>query len=538
MSSKNPFSTFGLESALLPALTELGYEDATPIQKLSIPVLMQGEDLLAQAQTGTGKTAAFALPILSRIDIKLNKPQALIIAPTRELAIQVAEAFQSYAKHLPGFHVTPIYGGQSYDIQLRALKRGVHVIVGTPGRVMDHLRRKTLSVAALKTIVLDEADEMLKMGFIEDIEWILEQIPHAHQTALFSATMPAFIQKISKRYLKDAKKIQIKSKENTVEAIEQFYIRAAGNQKLDVLTRLLEIEDVQASIIFARTKTCAADLAERLQARGYAAAALHGDMSQALREKVVGRLRKGSLDFVVATDVAARGIDVERISHVINYDIPHDTESYIHRIGRTGRAGRKGKAFLFVTPREQRLLKDIERAIHKPIEQVEPPSIKEMSEKRSQQLSEKIIGIIEKSKKLGPFREMVFNIMEQKGCTSEDIAAALVYLNQQANPLPTNELEAPRDEPEGRRRRPRGPRSGGGRSSGGRKPSGEKSSGRKRSPRSSSTSKASSGERSDRGKRPSRSSSTSKTLSGKRKPFKSKSGASRSAPSKNRSRRK
>ena len=452
MSTIDSFNKLGLASNLLSALVELGYEIPTPIQEESIPILMEGYDLMAQAQTGTGKTAAFALPVLSHLDLAMKKPQALVIAPTRELAIQVAEAFQSYAKHLKGFHVIPIYGGQAYQIQLRALKRGVHVIVGTPGRLMDHLRRGTLSIDAIKTVVLDEADEMLKMGFIEDIEWILDQIPHAHQSALFSATIPPSIQKIAKRYLKDARKIYIKPRENTVDATEQFYIRVSKNQKLDVLTRFLEVEDIQAAIIFARTKNCSAELAEKLQARGHAAAALNGDMNQSLREKVIARIKSGSLDIIVATDVAARGIDVDRITHVINFDIPYDAESYIHRIGRTGRAGRKGKALLFVTPREHRLLNDIERVIHKPIKQIEPPSLKEMNEKRSKQLAEKVINIIEKSKNLGPYREMVESIIEQGDSAPKDIAAALAYLIQQSNPVPSREIEAAEPEPERRRR--------------------------------------------------------------------------------------
>jgi len=495
MPATKPFNKLGLAPALLSSLTELGYEAPTPIQEQSIPILMEGNDLLAQAQTGTGKTAAFALPILSHLDLAMKKPQALIIAPTRELAIQVAEAFQSYAKHLNGFHVAPIYGGQAYPIQLRALKRGAHVIVGTPGRVMDHLRRGTLSVDALKTVILDEGDEMLKMGFVDDIEWILDQIPHSHQTALFSATMPSSIQKIAKRYLKDARKIHIKPKETTVDAIEQFYTRVSKNQKLDVLTRFLEVEDIQAAIIFARTKNCSAELADKLQARGYAAAALNGDMNQSLREKVIGRIKSGSLDIIVATDVAARGIDVERVSHVINFDIPHDTEAYIHRIGRTGRAGRKGKALLFVTPRENRLLNEIERAIHNPIKQIEPPSLKEMNEKRSKQLTEKVINIIAKSNKLKPYHEMVENIMEQADCAPKDISAALAYLIQQSNPLPSREIEAA--EPENERRRNRSSRFKG----------------------------RSSGQPSSKKKRPFKS---SKTPYGKRKPYKAQSSKGRS----------
>jgi ATP-dependent RNA helicase DeaD len=452
MSTEASFEKLGLPSPFLQTLATLGYETPTPIQSKSIPILLEGADLIAQAQTGRGKTAAFALPVLSMLDLQVKKPQALVIAPTRELAIQVAEAFQSYAKNLPGFHVAPIYGGQDYQTQLRALKRGLHVVVGTPGRVMDHLRRGSLSAAALKTVVLDEGDEMLRMGFIDDVEWILEQIPHAHQTALFSATLPLSIQKIAKRYLKDAKKVQIKPQKNTVDTIEQSYIRVAKNQKLEVLTRFLEVEDIQAALVFTRTKNASAELAEKLQARGHAAAALNGDMSQSLREKVIERIKGGSLDIIVATDVAARGIDVDRITHVINYDIPYDEESYIHRIGRTGRAGRKGKALLFVTPREYRLLRDIERAIHQPIKQIEPPSLKEMSEKRNKQLAEKVLATVENRKKLKPYHKIVKKVMEATDIDITEVAAALVCLIHQANPLPSNELEAA--EPERSKRRP------------------------------------------------------------------------------------
>ena len=443
MSTTMPFAELGLDPRVLTALTALGYESPTPIQEKSIPILMTGSDLLAQAQTGTGKTAAFALPALSTLDTTIKQPQVLVVAPTRELAIQVSEAFRSYAKEIKGFHVLPIYGGQDYQIQLRGLKRGAQVIVGTPGRIMDHLRRGTLATDDIKTVVLDEADEMLKMGFIDDIKWIFEQIPGEYQTALFSATMPSAIQNIAKKYLKDPEKVLIKSTEkNTVDTIEQVYIRVAQNQKLDVLTRVLEVEDVTAAIIFSRTKTWSGELAEKLQARGYAAAALNGDMAQAQRQKTIERIKNGTLDIIVATDVAARGIDVERVSHVINYDIPHDSESYIHRIGRTGRAGRKGKALLLVTPREQRLLNDIERAIKRPIEQIDPPSLKEMNERRASQLAEKVMNVIEKSKKLAPYQQMVGELIKQSEADPVDIAAALAYLMQQSNPLPSHEIDS------------------------------------------------------------------------------------------------
>ena len=453
MPTITPFDELGLAPVLLSAIKTLGYETPTPVQAHSIPVLLGGHDLLGQAQTGTGKTAAFALPLLSKLNLEKREPQVLVIAPTRELAIQVAEAFQSYAKHMKGFQVTPIYGGQDYSTQLRALKRGAHVIVGTPGRVMDHIRRGTLKLKALETIVLDEADEMLKMGFIDDIEWILEQIPGEHQTALFSATMPAPIQKIANRYLKNAEKVHIKPTESTVDAIEQFYVRVSRNQKLDVLTRYLEVEEIQASIIFTRTKNCSSELAEKLQARGYTAAALNGDMNQSLRKKVIERIKSGALDIIVATDVAARGIDVERVSHVINYDIPHDTESYIHRIGRTGRAGRKGKALLFVAPREQYQLKDIERAVHTKIKLFEPPSVSEITKLRNQQLADKVTSIIEKSKNLGPYREMIDDVLSQTEHTPTDVAAALAYLIQQANA--PQEIQSPAPEQSKRRDRDR-----------------------------------------------------------------------------------
>ncbi len=451
------FADLALKPEINQALTELGYETPTPVQQQSIPILLAGEDLLSQAQTGTGKTAAFSLPILSNLDLDLNQPQALILAPTRELAIQVAEALQSYAKHLPNFHIAPIYGGQDYRIQLRALKRGPQVVVGTPGRLMDHLRRQRLDVSAVKTVVLDEADEMLKMGFIEDITWILDQIEQPHQTALFSATMPAAIVKVSKRYLKDAQKVQIKSKTNRVEKIQQQYLCVERGQKVDALTRYLEVEEMAAAIIFVRTKTASAELAQKLQARGYAAEALNGDMKQQVREKVIGRLKDGKLDIVVATDVAARGLDVSRLSHVINFDIPSDIEAYTHRIGRTGRAGREGKALLFITPRELRLLKDIERAMPNAIKQIDPPSLQEMTDKRSKDLSEKITNIITNSKKLGSYQTMVDNIAQASGCEMQDIAAAFAYLLQQANPLPAHELtSAEKDHSAGssKRRRP------------------------------------------------------------------------------------
>jgi ATP-dependent RNA helicase DeaD len=471
-SSVELFSQLELDQRLLRALAFLGYEQPTPIQAKSIPLLLQGGDLLAQAQTGTGKTAAFALPILSQLDLKLTQPQALVIVPTRELAIQVAEAFQSYARDMKGFHVTPIYGGQEYRIQLRSLKRGTHVIVGTPGRVMDHFRRGTLSSAELKTVVLDEADEMLKMGFIDDVQWILDQVKHDHQTALFSATIPSSIQKIAKNYLKDATDVRIAPSFNKVDLIEQSYIELHRSAKLDVLTRMLEVEELSAAIIFVRTKTMSAELAERLQARGYAASALNGDMSQSLREKVISKLKKGSLDIVVATDVAARGIDVERVSLVVNFDIPYDVESYIHRIGRTGRAGRKGRALLLVTQRERHLLKSIQREMNQSIERVNPPSRDEIIKKRDQKLADDITRVLNYPKKFDCYRSMLDSMVETSGNGYNDIAAALVHLLQKTNPLPKIE-DIP---PTNKKSSPR--RGGRQRSSNGRAPGGRDSSGR------------------------------------------------------------
>lgn len=453
------FKQLGLPSHLLTALSELGYENPSPIQVQSIPVMMQGHDVIAQAQTGTGKTAGFALPILAQIDIKLQQPQALIIAPTRELSIQVAEALQSYAKHLPGFHVLPIYGGQQYTTQLKALKRGLHVVVGTPGRIMDHLRRNTLSLNAIRTIVLDEADEMLKMGFIDDVRWILQHIPHEHQTALFSATLPPSIQKIATDYLYQPKHIHIEPTKKTVEAIDQKYTMVSKDHKLEALTRFLEVEEFEAAIVFVRTKVESQELADRLEARGYSVAALNGDVAQAQRERVIAKIKRGDIDIIVATEVAARGLDVERMSYVINYDIPTDPESYVHRIGRTGRAGRQGKSLLFVTPRERGALRMIERTIGRSIPMIDPPSVDKISQKRISDFMAKIHGLIEQ-KNLDGQREVLAAMSQQYECDMLDIAAALAYLAQKEKPLHNlkeipsgKQLDTPRPQRSGERDR-------------------------------------------------------------------------------------
>lgn len=440
--SQLSFADLALSSPLLKAIQEVGYETPSPIQAATIPHLLTGHDLLGQAQTGTGKTAAFALPILNAIELRNRSPQALVLTPTRELALQVAEAFQGYARHLKDFHILPIYGGQSMESQLRQLRRGVHVIVGTPGRVMDHLRRETLSLEGLRTLVLDEADEMLKMGFIDDVEWILEHTPPERQIALFSATMPDAIRKVAKRHLHDPKEVKIASKTATVEAISQRYWFVTGVHKLDALTRILEVEDFDAMIIFVRTKTATEELAEKLEARGYSAAALNGDMSQALREKTVDRLKKKALDIVVATDVAARGLDVERISHVVNYDIPYDTEAYVHRIGRTGRAGRKGEAILFVAPRERRMLAAIENATRQRIQEMRLPSHQDIADRRVVQFKEQVLKVLSEEE-LSFFRDFVQQLTQDQEFTELDIAAALTYLAQKDRPLIPAAADAP-----------------------------------------------------------------------------------------------
>jgi len=428
------FASFAFPPALLTALNEVGYETPSPIQAAAIPVLLEGRDLIGQAQTGTGKTAAFALPILARLDFSQRAPQVLVLTPTRELAIQVAEAFQSYARHLPGFHVLPIYGGQSMYQQLRSLQRPVHVIVGTPGRVMDHLRRESLSLASLRALVLDEADEMLRMGFLEEVTFILEHTPDTRQTALFSATMPEPIRQVAQRYLRDPAEIRIKAKTSTVEAIRQRYWPVGGMHKFDALTRILEAEDIDAVLVFVRTKTATVEIAEKLAARGHASAALNGDLNQAQREKTIEQLKNRQIDVLIATDVAARGLDVARISHVVNYDIPYDIEGYVHRIGRTGRAGRTGEAILFVAPREIRMLRAIERATRQPIEPMRAPTRAAIAEKRIGQFKQTVFDALA-SEDLGFFGSLVDEMAEERGVEPRDLAGALAWLVQRDRPL-------------------------------------------------------------------------------------------------------
>ncbi|MFC4728295.1 DEAD/DEAH box helicase [Coralloluteibacterium thermophilus] len=428
------FSDLALSPALLAALADVGYETPSPIQAATIPPLLAGRDVLGQAQTGTGKTAAFALPVLSRLRAEAGRPQALVLAPTRELAIQVAEAFQRYATHIPGFHVLPIYGGQSYTPQLAALRRGVHVVVGTPGRVIDHLERGSLDLSGLSTLVLDEADEMLRMGFIDDVETVLKKTPPERQVALFSATMPPQIRRIAQTYLRDPEQVTIQARTTTAANIRQRYWLVSGVQKLDAVARILEAEPFDAMIVFARTKTGCEELAQKLLARGFAAAAIHGDVQQAQREKTVAQLKAGVLDILVATDVAARGLDVERISHVLNYDIPYDTESYVHRIGRTGRAGRSGEAILFVTPRERGMLRAIERATRQPITPMELPTIELVNDQRVARFLDRITGALAEGG-LELFRGLIDRYEREHNVPAADIAAALAKLAQGRTPL-------------------------------------------------------------------------------------------------------
>jgi ATP-dependent RNA helicase DeaD len=428
------FADLGLSEAVLAAVRAVGYESPSPIQQAAIPPLLAGRDLLGQAQTGTGKTAAFALPLLCRIDVKRAEPQLLVLTPTRELAIQVAEAMQTYARHIKGFHVLPVYGGTGMDFQLKQLRRGVHAVVGTPGRIQDHLRRKTLKLDKLSAVVIDEADEMLRMGFIEDVESILGEMPQKKQVALFSATLPDRIRKVVAHHLKDAVEVKVKTKTATVAAVDQRFVEVRGFDKLDALTRILEAEDFDAMLIFVRTRQATAELSEKLEARGLASAALSGEMTQPARERTIERLKSGKLDIVVATDVAARGLDVERITHVVNYDVPHDVEGYIHRIGRTGRAGRSGHAILFVTPRERRMLAAIERATRQRVELMSLPTREDVVDRRAAQFKESITEALG-SQDLGFFERLVASYAEETGREPQAIAAALAYLAQKDRPL-------------------------------------------------------------------------------------------------------
>ena len=439
MSTEQPdlipsFSELGIAPAIVKAIQEAGYETPSPIQAQSITPLLEGRDLLGQAQTGTGKTAAFSLPLLSRLNDRQKTPQMLVLTPTRELAIQVAEAIQGYGRHIKNFHVLPIYGGQSMGIQLRQLQRNPQVIVGTPGRILDHIRRGKLALENLQSLVLDEADEMLRMGFIDDVETILQETPKDRQVAFFSATMPKPIHRVAQRYLNNPVEVHIKSKTSTVDTINQRYWQVTGLHKLDALTRILEVEEFDGMIIFVRTKNSTVDLAEKLEARGYASSPLNGDMNQALREKTIEKMKAGKIDILVATDVAARGLDIQRMSHVVNYDIPYDTESYVHRIGRTGRAGRKGEAILFVAPRERRMLGAIEKATKQTITRMQLPSSEDIADRRVMSFKQQMTETIE-SQDLAFFEKLITSYQEEHNADPVEVAAALAFLVQKHRPL-------------------------------------------------------------------------------------------------------
>ncbi len=438
---RNGFDKLGLDDRVLRAIKGVGYETPSAIQEATIPVLLQGRDVVGLAQTGTGKTAAFALPILSRIEPGQGVPQALVLAPTRELALQVCEAFESYATHLPNVHLLPVYGGQAYGQQLSALRRGVDIVVGTPGRIMDHLKRGSLDLTEIKYLVLDEADEMLKMGFAEDVETILADTPDTKQVALFSATMPAQIRRISQQYLNDPQEVKIAGKTQTSANITQRYIVVSYMQKLDALTRVLEVEDFDGLIVFTRTRGDSEQVAEKLRARGYSAAAINGDIPQNVRERTVQSLKDGKLDVLVATDVAARGLDVERISHVINYDLPIDTESYVHRIGRTGRAGRTGDAISFVTPRERRMLKSIEKATKQPLTQMQLPGVAEVNATRLSRFDDAITAALDETSRIEAFRDIISHYVRHHDVPETDVAAALAVVAQGKTPLLLNEAD-------------------------------------------------------------------------------------------------
>ncbi|MDV3134464.1 DEAD/DEAH box helicase [Mycobacterium sp. 29Ha] len=449
------FEDLQMHPSVLQAVNEVGYESPSAIQAATIPAMLKGSDVVGLAQTGTGKTAAFAIPILSKIDTDSRTTQALVLAPTRELALQVAEAFSRYGAHLR-VNVLPVYGGSSYGPQLAGLKRGAQIVVGTPGRVIDHLEKGTLDLTHLDYLVLDEADEMLQMGFAEDVERILADTPEYKQVALFSATMPPAIKKITSKYLHDPVEVTVKSKTQTAENITQRYVQVSHQRKMDALTRLLEVEQGDAMIVFVRTKQATEEVAEKLRARGFSAAAINGDIPQAVRERTINSLKDGSLDILVATDVAARGLDVERISHVLNYDIPHDPESYVHRIGRTGRAGRSGTALLFVTPRERHLLKSIERVTRQKLVEIDLPSVDDVNEKRVAKFLDSITAALN-APGIDLFRQLIEGYERDNDVPMADIAAALALQSRDGEEFLMTEPP-----PEKRRERPdRGPREDG-----------------------------------------------------------------------------
>lgn len=453
------FADLGLPQSILDAVNDMGFVTPSPIQQETIPHLLAGRDVLGMAQTGSGKTAAFSLPLLAQIDPTKRHPQMLVMAPTRELAIQVADACEQFTKNMKGVNVVTVYGGQRYDIQLRALKQGSQVVVGTPGRILDHIRRGTLDLSALQSIVLDEADEMLRMGFIDDVETVMAELPENHQTALFSATMPEPIRRITRRFMQDPQEVKIQATQRSAPDITQSYWLVNGFRKNDALLRFLEVEEFDAAIIFTRTKTGTIDITELCERNGYRTAALNGDMTQQAREQTLDKLKSGRLDILVATDVAARGIDIERISLVVNFDIPLDAESYVHRIGRTGRAGRSGRALLFVEPRERRLLRNIEHLMKKPIDEVAIPNHEILMAKRREKFKARVSKQLEHHD-LEKYRELLEDLFTADQ-DHEELAAAMMMMLQEKQKLilpPDPEIRAARGE---RGRRDRDDRRGG-----------------------------------------------------------------------------
>jgi ATP-dependent RNA helicase DeaD len=432
------FDGLGLSTPVLQALEDAGYINPTPIQALAIPILLEGNDIIGQAKTGTGKTAAFTLPLLGRIDVSIKKPQMIVIAPTRELALQVSEAVKAYGKFIKGLRVLPVYGGQGMMTQLNALSRGVHIVVGTPGRLIDHLKRGTLKLDAINALVLDEADEMLRMGFIDDVETIMETMPEERLTALFSATMPAPIARIAKRFLTEPKNVRTKSKEATVETVTQSYVTVSGFRKLEALARILEVESYDGVIVFTKTRIATTEVVERLAERGLDAVALNGDMNQQARQHTIDRFKHGRVDILVCTDVAARGLDVPRVSHVVNYDIPYDTEAYVHRIGRTGRAGRDGKAITFIARNDQRMFKNIERATRKPMIKLNLPTAEQIAHKRIEEFKVGLLQTVE-TQKLKKYARIVDELCADGEVEQRSIAAALIYLAQRERPFAVKE---------------------------------------------------------------------------------------------------
>ncbi len=449
-----PFAQLGLPEPIARAAQESGYTEATSIQAEAIPILLSGRDLVGCSQTGTGKTAAFAMPLLAKIDLDKKVPQVLVLAPTRELASQVAEAFEQYGSQLKKLRVLAIYGGASYQPQLAALHRGVHVVVGTPGRLIDHVKQSALDLSSIHSLVLDEADEMLRMGFIDDVKWILSQVPAKRQVALFSATMPGPIREIAEKHLNDPHSITVEKSQKVAQTIRQQHVIVSPKHKVEMLSRILELEQTDGVIVFVKTKVGTVELAERLVARGFNAAALNGDIAQTQRTRTVEKLKSGEINVLVATDVAARGLDVDRISHVINYDMPHDQEAYVHRIGRTGRAGREGAAILLATPSQRHVVRSLQKATGQQITQIDAPSIEAINAKRAEGFKQRITLAME-SRQLSTFTNMIQQYCDESGKPPVEVAAAVAAMHHGKRPFFARPIE---DESAGVRREAFSPR--------------------------------------------------------------------------------